>query len=259
MIIRVRWRLWEVRALAHTHVQPATLKAEMSDMHEPECQDELEKSPSCQGRDGQKTVYPLIYLSPPFTRSLLHACYFLSVTSPQVCSFHKIKWSFCVACGNRLLETNQGPISHSCRTVIGAIGPSKWLHKSVLGVGWSLLLTSGLVSCLLLSGRGCWLDSLSLSCLMFSERWVNSFCCAASEHTSSVEHGDQPNLPCKGGALHKKKRKLIWTDLFWFMSEILCWDGRVLFCFLLWPRAVCVNIPERIDTNRANRRLQPLV
>lgn len=161
---------------------------------------------------------------------------FLSVTSPQVCSFHKIKWSFCVACGNRLLETNQGPISHICRAVIGATSPSKWLHKSVLGVGWSLLLTSGLVSCLLLSGRGCWLDSLSLSRLMFSECWVNSFCCAASEHTSSVEHGDQPNLPCKGGALQKK----CWSGLIYFD---LCQRHSVgmavlLLFFLTLTRAV---------------------
>lgn len=54
----------------------------MGDMHEAECQDELEKRASCHRRDGQKTVRP-----PPLTLPLLHARYFLAIVSPQVGSF----------------------------------------------------------------------------------------------------------------------------------------------------------------------------
>lgn len=56
----------------------------MSDMHEPECQNELEKSPSCQRRDGQKTVYPGTYLSPALTLSLSPVCSLFSHLSPSV-------------------------------------------------------------------------------------------------------------------------------------------------------------------------------
>lgn len=50
----------------------------MGDMHEAECQDELEKSPSCHRRDGQKILHPPVY-PPPFTLPLLHARYFLAI------------------------------------------------------------------------------------------------------------------------------------------------------------------------------------
>lgn len=76
-------------------------------MHEPECQNELEKSPSCQQRDDQKTVYPVTYLSPVLTRSLLPAYYIR--TCSQVGRFHTSKVTILcnAACGNKLLKTNQ--------------------------------------------------------------------------------------------------------------------------------------------------------
>lgn len=98
----------ETRRSSRTHSRTACRpEAEMGDMHEAECQDELEKSPSCHRRDGQETVHAPISLLLSHS-PLLHACYFLSIISPQVGSFRKIKWPFCTACGNRLLKQTRG-------------------------------------------------------------------------------------------------------------------------------------------------------
>lgn len=65
----------------HSHT-PCHPEAEMSDMQKSERQKELVERLSCQGRDGQKTVYPVSFLSS--TLSLLPARYFLVIACASV-------------------------------------------------------------------------------------------------------------------------------------------------------------------------------
>lgn len=184
----------------------------MSDMHEPECHNELEKSPSCQGIDGQKTVYRLIYLS--FFHTLSPACLLFSLhhfSSSLQFSQNKVailysKWEY---------VTENKPGADSSLDIRRSQEPSP--HQSnYIRVLWELVkFTFNIRIGKLLAALWPWLltrQSLFVPHDVFR---------ALSQHFVLCYIRTYIQCGIWGPAKTALQKLLIWNNLFRFMSETL--------------------------------------